>query len=362
MTTDKLLKKLEKIGLTVSRNMLAQDVKKGYLPAPKRLGKGAGKGVSGLRDDRAVRQAVHLYRLRSRGVTGELLRVFLFLRDGWGWEEVKQICIDGLRKLILIQSSPVRKHLRKPEPRNVEFCLADIVEETDINPTTARFVYGVGLFGKPLAGGSLQHLFSTFHKVFASSSNDSDKRFLELMVSCVEHVTVGLGLSWQEMEKLVETADNTKANKARIILRQQFVELRRIQRVYNVQKDITGVSTNIRTFFGKSEKELARLFRKLPQRVTTAQFLAFCLAPAFALELMAQQTSEALSEISPNIIALVESQGKSEPEPDKLLQEAHQLMDALKDQADSEDQLKALEMLRSMFDELESAMSKSKKE
>jgi len=133
-------------------------------------------------------------------------------------------------------------------------------------------------------------------------------------------------------------------------------------RRYNIQNNITEGSTNIRSFFGKSEKQLAKLFRTLPRRVTTAQFLAFCLAPAFALEHIEHQTREALSEIAPDLIPFVESQGESELEPDKLLREVRQLMDALKDQVDSEDQLKALEMLRPMFNELESAISKSKKE
>lgn len=361
ITTDKLLKKLTDIGLTVSQNMLAQDVKKGYLPSPEKSGRGPRQGVGGLWNELAVRRAVYLYRLRSRKVTGDLLRVILFLKDGWGWSEVKQICLAGLQKMILVQSSPVRKHLRKPTPSNVEFCFDEIAEETDTNPKTEAFILGMGLFGKPIAGGSLQHLFSTFQPFFIPDGNSKGKDFFKTLTTLTEQFIVELGFTWEDLVKLVKTADDAVANKARLHLHQQRREFRQMLRKHNTLNGIHNGSTNFLTFCGQSEKSLKAVFRTIPQRITVAQLLGSCLVPAIALERIDSQMLKSVQKDLPDFAETFEKLIKGEQlDEDKLLHGLSHAMNFLNENAESDEQQQWVNLLRPFVSDLELKLTQSK--
>src|SRR5262249_19302162 len=148
ITTDNLLRELDKIGLWITSNQLWQDVKKGYLPPPEKRGLGAGLGVIGVWDHLSVRRAVYLYRLRKRGLSGPLLRMLLFLRDGWGWKHVRPICLTGIKKIVRIEQSPIKQCRRNPTRDDVK----DAAFESPHKPDTALFVYGLGMYGEPFDG------------------------------------------------------------------------------------------------------------------------------------------------------------------------------------------------------------------
>src|SRR5262245_56632314 len=110
LTTGKVLELLNYRGLPVSVNMLRQDIADGYIPSPSWSRQTANE--EGKWEERAYRRAVYLYRLRKRGVKGELLKVLLFYRDSWGWEEVRHICLAGVEKMVKLNSIPIKTHLR----------------------------------------------------------------------------------------------------------------------------------------------------------------------------------------------------------------------------------------------------------
>ncbi|MCL5284099.1 MAG: hypothetical protein M1330_05275 [Armatimonadetes bacterium] len=58
--------------------------------------------------------------------TKRLLRVLLFLRDGWGWEQVKPVCLAGLKKTISISKGRVHKHVRRKDPGYVNSWIEEI--------------------------------------------------------------------------------------------------------------------------------------------------------------------------------------------------------------------------------------------
>ncbi len=125
ITTDNLLRMLGKISLRVTPNQLWQDVKKGYLPPSEKWGQGLGSGVIGVWDDLSVRRAVYLYRLRKRGLSGPLLRMLLFLNDGWGWKHVRPICLTGIKKIVRIEQSPINRLYRNPTREDVKDAITD---------------------------------------------------------------------------------------------------------------------------------------------------------------------------------------------------------------------------------------------
>src|SRR5207249_3401949 len=98
--------------------MLKLDVRDGYVQASQYKSRGRG-GKLGLWESSAVLRAERLYRIRRLGPRGDLLRVLLFLRDGWGWERVREVCHEGLVKAVHAQASPVVRHLRGATPDGI---------------------------------------------------------------------------------------------------------------------------------------------------------------------------------------------------------------------------------------------------
>lgn len=266
LITDQVLARLHARGLAVTRNMLGQDVKARYLP-PLAMDPRGPRGIGRLWSPLAVERAIYLYRLRRRGVTGTLLRMFLFLRDGWGWEEVRPICETGLRKTIQVQKSPVTRRLRTPTPESVEFVLGEVIEEGTVrSEELARFTWGMGMFGAPLAGGSLLPLLNAFGAAYRTSIPAA------LGEEAEQHIR-NLGLTYEQMAALVGAADNARAERARQRFWMLMGSFRRLQWALLRAEGERGVSSNPLTLFGRSREEMQELSRSLPGRPTAAQLL-----------------------------------------------------------------------------------------
>lgn len=277
ITTDALLERLAVVGLHVNRNMLAQDVRAGYLPTPEMEPRGPGGGIGRSWAPWAARRAIYLYRLRGRGARGDLLRVLLFFRDRWGWEEVKPICLTGLGKVIAMQASPIRRRLRRVTPTGLEFLVDEFAEGMFNSPAVARFVWGMGLFGRPLPGGSLLPVSEAFRTTLGAGIAGEQDRAAERLV-------VGSGLTWDRARALVETADAPQADAARQQLLGSVRWFRGVYHVYLAQRGIRSQSSNPLTLFGCPPQQLHALCRSLPGRPTPAQLLAALLVPFLVLE------------------------------------------------------------------------------
>jgi hypothetical protein len=278
MTTDKLLEKLGKIGLTVSRNMLAQDVKKGYLPSPKKVGRGDSRGVGGVWDEWAVRRAVYLYRLRNRNVNGQSLKVLLYFRDGWGWDNIKPICLAGLRKAIHLQKSDIIRRRRKPSKADVE----DAAHESSLKPETALFIYGIGLYGKPFEKGSLKHIYNPLRSA-VSGTDAKSSEYSNIELELIENTVADLGITWERTIEIVEQANDEQARFALIMLSEEIRTWRGWLHNHCLQRNIKGQSTNPLTLCGRSLNELSKGFRSFPTRITPAQALALMIAPTLIM-------------------------------------------------------------------------------
>ncbi len=277
-STDEVLLQLSAVGLKVSRNMLRQDVKAGYLPAPRRVSRGYRKGVGSLLEGWAARRAIYLYRLRRKGLQGSLLKVFLFLRDGWGWESIRPLCVTGLKKAVRAQKVPVRQHLRgQPTPESLEFLMEDLTnvyQAIDL----VKLVLGMGYFGSPLPGGTFQPLVEGIQKVYGVA-------FEPIGLAKMEQAYFDSGLTWDQIIQLVNNADDAQAEKARMIFKSFVSWLRCLQQDYYAKQGISHQSTNPLTSCGRSSKELADGFRAFPgARLTTAQALAALIGVVAAVE------------------------------------------------------------------------------
>lgn len=259
--------------------MLSQDVKKGYLPSPEKIGRGASRGVGGVWDEWAVRRAVYLYRLRNRNINGQSLKVLLFFRDGWGWEEVKPICLAGLRKAIHLQKSEIIRRYRKPSKADVE----DAAHESTLKPETALFVYGMGLYGKPFEKGSLRHIYNPLHSAVTGTDGESNE-YRDAELELIENTVADFGITWEHSIEIVEQATDEQARLALSLLCQEIRTWRGWLHNYNLQSNLKGQSTNPLTLCGRSLNELSKEFRSFPTRITPAQALALILAPALVME------------------------------------------------------------------------------
>lgn len=248
--------------------MLRQDVKAGYLPRPTNESRG------GTRDGRVwsaweVNRARQLYGLRQKRFEGKFLKVALFLYDGWGWEQVKPLCLAGLGKAIAVESSTIRRHLKQPCPENVQFIMEDVEPELGVRRETVLLTWGLGLFGKPIEGGTLQQLFRAVHWfAVGGEPNKSDEQDMVLAEECMAQS----GLTWDALVSAVEHANTEQVETARRTLREQCRTFRRWSRGYENREE--GEKKSANSLNGLSQQELTELFRKLPQRFTPAQFLA----------------------------------------------------------------------------------------
>lgn len=286
LTTSKVLALLKKRGLSVSVNMIRQDIVDKYLPPP--IWNRLSPNEEGRWEDWAYRRAVYLYRLRKRGVSGELLKVLLFYRDGWGWDNVQPICLAGVEKMVKLNAIPVKTHLRNPNPQSIAFVEPDILGDSSLEKRglllkkrLARFVWGVGFFGRSLAGGTIMEFHNTIRPLFTSKGDSLEKNdaFYIGMGLIAKAMIQDLGLSWEKITQLVKMADSQIANNARLSFRDHQRYLRDNFHAYFRNQSIKSQSTNLKTLFGSSKNDLASVLRSLPQRITQAQLLASCLAP-----------------------------------------------------------------------------------
>lgn len=310
LPTDAVLTGLAARGLESKANRLAQDVKDRYLPRPEMEPRGNAKGIGRLWTWEAYRRAVRLYRLRNRGVQGDLLRVLLFMSDGWGWEDVRPICLAGLRKLVHVQKSQVVRNTRTHSEPYIEDVALRLDPQTppknvsDVQiPEAALYLWGVGFFGKPLRGGSLWGLMSELHlsvsPVVTQVSGDS--AISDLQALAADLVFRHADLSWEHIDDAIGQASETDAYHAWRLLRTDLHMRRASLHTWHRKEGIKHQSTNPLTFCNHSGQTLREMFRNLPTRLTPAQGLAVLMVPAIIVEALRWQVWRDTSAVAPDL-------------------------------------------------------------
>jgi hypothetical protein len=214
-TQAELIERLKRRGIDVTTKQLAHDVDDGYLP-----GRHAGGDVS-----LALARATRLYRLRRLKVEGKLLRFFLFLADGWGWERICEACLQGLEKANHFQLLGVTEVMREPNHEGLsnlgsialqrhENRLDRYLPNAQIPLETALTIWGILLFGKPLKGGD----FSAWRTLDYFFPSEDEGRFFQGPASqgrtdlenatpeCVEASRIQLREALQYLRSFVQAA------------------------------------------------------------------------------------------------------------------------------------------------------------
>jgi hypothetical protein len=173
-TTGEVLARLKRLGLYVTHSMIEDDTGAHYLPERTTLYRGRA-GASGLWEPWMELRAERLYRLRAldrrtrRGPVGNVLRLFLFYADGWGWEYIKETCIQGYRLSLREASRGVKNRLRgQPLTLDNLHAVADDIAEEQYRPKEpnqaqierVRMTLGLHLFGMAPDGkmGTLEQI------------------------------------------------------------------------------------------------------------------------------------------------------------------------------------------------------------
>jgi hypothetical protein len=276
--------------------MLVQDVQDGYLPAPRKEPRGPRSGIGRIWESWTVRRALYLYRLRRRGAKGQLLKVLLFLKDGWGWDDVQPICLAGLRKIIDLESGIVRQHIRKPTASDLEFSAEDMASEHSLNPESAAFRWGMGFVGEPLEGGSLMPVYDAFHTFLTGDKSQPSGEY-KYLVSIAELLVAGSGLTWGQMHEVVQEACSEQANRARQQIPTFLRMMRQALHAEHRRQNLRFQSSNLLTWCGRSGQELTKGFRSLPGRITPAQLLAAMMSVALITDHILQPLLGLLADI-----------------------------------------------------------------
>lgn len=275
VTTEKLLALLQERSLGhVTKTMLDNDIHDGFLPH-----RPWGPSI--------IPRATYLYRLRKRDVLGSTLKLMLFLRDGWGWESVKPTIREGIRKSVRSSQTGLRKVMRKPnKPQAIAFLLDNIAEAqrdlfaaklpesraAEISATSLKtlgFVFGMGLFGSPLDGGSLEQFIP-----IARALNQSDDATTNELRYIVEAALSGEKMTWKKQMELLKEIDDDTAAEAVPGVRQFFHDIRRVVHKGACEEGRPEHSSNPLTLFGNWKRSRYDGFwRRIPQRITPAQML-----------------------------------------------------------------------------------------
>jgi len=264
-----LLEALGARGLRVTRTMLAEDVRGGYQPSPRKVPRGYAQGIGRLWEPWAVQRALYLYRLRRRGAQGATLRVLLFLRDGWGFERIQPIAEAGLDKYLDMVLSPVLRHHRRPPTHAQASYMAEDYEAHVPQPTPALDLasWGLLLFGRPLEGSSLR---GVAHVMERMGYEHADK------IAEYEWIYEKLGFNADRLREAVKDTDPERWRVAAECTREHVQRFRRL-----IRKQARGAprtpefpwSTNPLSMFALP-KFLKPMLRELPRRPTPAQLLA----------------------------------------------------------------------------------------
>jgi len=284
VTTGQLLQRLQRLGLPASQSSIDADTADHYLP-PRETSYMGRHGISGIWQPWMVERAERLYRLRlvnrrsNTGPTGDVLRLFLFLADGWGWRFVKASCVEGYRLHVIAATRGVKNRLRSPLTPTLLPIIAEDVATDQYRPETPtpdqidRVQQSVALLAFGVAsGGSIGTLASILEFIA-----QGDLRPQQL-ADAKELAPLAWSLIDPSQANATEVADNAGEETIRATIgafRSSIFFLRRAH--HQSLKSLAakkGACTNPLSCFGVArDPHFPRVLRSLPVRITPAQLL-----------------------------------------------------------------------------------------
>lgn len=251
-------------------------------------------------------RAERLYRLRAldrrsgRGPSGTVLRLFLFLVDGWGWEHVRETCVQGYRIAVQHAMRGAKNRLRgKPLTlQNIRTAADDIAEQQykPQDPNQAqidRVKMTLGLVG---LGVAPDDRMGTMEWITADLVPEADPNMLAAhkqlgpllwsMVAVNESEAIAI-LQRDFPQELIQRA-LCNGREFRWRVRALFRRKAGTQRVNGKRP-----SLNPLTFFGAAtDHRFHKMLRQMPIRATPAQYLGGQLAQSIIIAYRAEQAAK----------------------------------------------------------------------
>jgi hypothetical protein len=154
-----------------------------------------------------------------------MLRLLLFLDDGWGWEYVRETCVEGVRRGIAASLSGLARYAPNGDPDAfaVEAIIAHqhealertIGENTGARPTSepmTRFYLGMLRNGAPLEGGTAKSLIEPMNRLFFPEASDDE---IATGSWVFDGLATMLDLRPERLVALIEAADVKQVQRAR---------------------------------------------------------------------------------------------------------------------------------------------------
>lgn len=251
ITTVALLDKLAYFG--VGSQDLKNAVSRGFLPGP----------VDGLWSPFAVARAKRLYRLHHQGARGKMLKILLFIADGWGWDDIREVCADGVSSIGKLTLNGAQRYARAKG--DLSFSVEDIAEHQhralirkvgdrpDLRPTSVEtMAFSVGMLrdGVPLDGGTSRRLIEPLLRAWIRGLPN---QIVDYAVLAFDMLAGFMDLRLARLVERVENATPAQVEHARLKLRENVFFIRRLVKKMG-GKDSVGHSLNILTFFGHAKE------------------------------------------------------------------------------------------------------------
>jgi hypothetical protein len=276
-----LLGKLSAFAVTEAD--LKNECRNGYLPHPEIVSRGGQEGSYGLWSPMSVTRAKRLYRLRKCGLTGKTLKLFLFIKDGWGWEDIRDTCATGVERISAVSLNGVKRYA--PTEGTLDCSLDDIGEfQNDIllkkvghdsaiqatSRETLGFTVGVLHDGVPLEGGSSRRLLEPIVKSLTPTAGEWQ---INLAAFLLDIVVGFLDLRASRMTSRVRIATPKQVEHARKQMTFYVYLIRKMLRGLPGAKT-KGARSNPLTFFGHGKKIEPSMVSQGDIRVTSTLMLA----------------------------------------------------------------------------------------
>jgi hypothetical protein len=308
-TTREVLDRLQRLGLSVTTTMIADDTREHYLPERETAHLGR-DGASGMWEPWMERRAERLYRLRAlnrqkhRGPSGNVLRLLLFIADGWGWDTVKKTCMEGYRIFVRGSMRGASNRLRR-RPLTLESlqdAAYEIAEDQyrPEDPNQAqidRVKMTIGLLKFGMAPDTKMGTIERFMDAFTPPGTDPQQIQEYKALAPLGWTLMGASES-EALDILERGISNVLAERATWRLRHLIWIVRSgFRRKFTGRENDRRFQTNPLTFFGfAAHFRFNEAFRRMPIRCTPAQVLGGHVAHLL-VTLHSEERMEKLAEL-----------------------------------------------------------------
>lgn len=277
----------------VTEQDLKNEVFQDNLPAPE----------AGIWSLLAVRRAKRLFRLRHVGVRGKMLKLLLFIADGWGWDGIRDTCITGYERMTALSLNGVEKYARAKG--DLTFSIEDIAahqhravvkkigDQPDLRPTsneTTAFSVGLLRDGLPLEGGTSRRLIEPILKAWLPGI---PHQIVDYAAYGFDGLAAAMDLRVSRQIERLRYATPEQVERARSKFRDHLLFIRMLVKKL-AGAEAKGHSLNILTFFGNASKMRDVDISIGSVKLTKTLMLGGLIALSFALDIAFNEFLERL--------------------------------------------------------------------